>query len=227
VPQGSIGLKDVLAKLINGLVDDEKRDIAGLLSDANVVSDKSDEESDNSDDSESFATELESDEEDDNDLLDQVQDANSSSSSEVQLNVSKRAVKSEQKYHAGSLPLEEDNQSVLLNMMNSENEESDDSSLADQEDLFDGHRNLSYSSQVVDDEDSQNSSPSTVENEESRNILSSWEAVLNQMQVLEKKKEESFTSDEFEMAFFEAEGRQNHRIVDLGVLIRSRGGSLH
>ncbi len=54
------------------------------------------------------------------------------------MNLSK-SDKSEQESHASSLPLEEDDQ-LILNMMESEQEELDDFSLASHEDSFDGHK---------------------------------------------------------------------------------------
>jgi hypothetical protein len=120
------------------------------------------------------------------------------------------------------LPSEEDDQ-LVLNMLDPEQEESDDFSLASkEEDSDDGHDS---SSQLVDNEDSDNSSSSTAENEESRDNSLSQEAVLNQIQVLEKKKERSDAADKFETALSEAEGRDYHRVVDLDILIHSiKGG---
>jgi hypothetical protein len=100
---------------------------------------------------------LESDKDEDN-LLDQIQDEGSSSSSKAQVNVSE-SDESEQESHASSLPSEEDDQ-LVLNMMELEEKELDDFSLASQEDSCDGHNS---SSQLADDEDSNNGSSNTVE----------------------------------------------------------------
>ena len=62
------------------------------------------------------------------------------------------------------------------------------------------------SSQLADNEDSDNGSSSTVKKEESRNISLSQEAAFHQIRVLEKNKEQSHVADKFETGLSKAEG---------------------
>ena len=210
--------RDVLEKLFDGMVDDEKEDIARVISGTSSSLDSDDENRscDNPDDPEdddSFATEWESDGDDDDGYN---SDDDSDKDDRANNKTDEHGDNDNTEDNNAETGDTYDSKKDIIGSNNDDN--GDEGYVFDDGDDVSIFGNGYVSSSSLDGF----KSPGDASTEENDGILED-QASLICIDVLMSKKKQSDNDDDFEKALVEAESQKSLRITDLRILIQSRG----